>query len=67
LLGSSSLWFNEFYLGSDLKDLPDERFQNVKKVYLSVGENKSWEMLKGFATPIHIRESMSQRRGQLNS
>jgi predicted alpha/beta superfamily hydrolase len=49
LLGSSSLWFNEFYLGSDIENVPEARFQNVRRVYLSVGEKESWDMLKGFA------------------
>ena len=49
LLGSSSLWFNEFYLGSNLENMPADRFQHIRKVYVSVGGNESWEMLKGFA------------------
>lgn len=49
LLGSSSLWFNEFYLAAELKNLPADRFHHIRKVYLSVGEDESWEMFKGFA------------------
>jgi predicted alpha/beta superfamily hydrolase len=49
ILGSSSLWFNEYYLAAGLKNLPADRLKNVRKVYVSVGADESWEMLKGFA------------------
>ena len=49
LLGSPSLWFNEFYLLTELDNIPAGRFDHVKKVYLSVGEDESWDMFKGFA------------------
>jgi len=58
LLGSSSLWFNEFYLDTDLKSLSAARLQSVRRVYLSVGENESWEMLKGFAM---LRDALKGR------
>jgi predicted alpha/beta superfamily hydrolase len=48
LLGSPSLWFNDYYLVSELQDMSPERLQMIEKVYLSVGEEESWEMLKGF-------------------
>lgn len=48
LLGSPSLWFNNFYLASELGEMTAERLQTIKKVYLSVGEEESWEMMKGF-------------------
>ncbi|MFH1312701.1 MAG: alpha/beta hydrolase-fold protein [Candidatus Eisenbacteria bacterium] len=48
LLGSPSLWFNDYYLASDLEEMSADRLETIKKVYLSVGEEESWEMLKGF-------------------
>ncbi len=49
LLGSPSLWFNEYYLISELEELSADSLRMVKKIYLSTGEEESWEMLKGFA------------------
>jgi predicted alpha/beta superfamily hydrolase len=48
LVGSPSAWFNEYRLASELKDVPRDRLQSIKKIYLSVGEEESWEMLKGY-------------------
>ena len=48
LLGSPSLWFNEFGLILEFEKAPAPYPQAVQKVYLSVGEEESWEMLKGF-------------------
>jgi predicted alpha/beta superfamily hydrolase len=48
LLGSPSLWFNDYYLVSELEKLSADSLQALKRVYLSTGEEESWEMLKGF-------------------
>ncbi len=48
LLGSPSLWFNNFYLDSVFTWAPVERLKGIGSVHLSVGEEESWEMLKGF-------------------
>lgn len=48
VLGSPSVWFNDFSLGAELAKLPAERLQGIRKAYVSVGEEESWEMLKGF-------------------
>ncbi len=48
LLGSPSLWFNDYSLASELMEIPADHLKGIKKVYLSVGEKESWEMLKGF-------------------
>jgi predicted alpha/beta superfamily hydrolase len=49
LLGSPSMWFNEYYLIPELESVPADRLRAIKKVYLSAGEEESWEMLKSFA------------------
>ena len=48
LLGSSSLWFNDYYLAAALEELTAERLAVIGRVYLSVGEEESWEMLKSY-------------------
>jgi len=48
LLGSPSLWFNKYYLTSELENLPVDQFSMIKKIYVSVGDEESWEMLKSF-------------------
>jgi hypothetical protein len=48
LIGSPSLWFNEFVLTLELEKVAPGRFDSIARVYLSVGEEESWEMLKGF-------------------
>jgi len=48
LLGSSSLWFNQFQLATEFGSAPADTLRSIKKVYLSVGEGESWEMLKGY-------------------
>lgn len=48
LLGSPSLWFNDYYLSSELEALSPDQLQTIKRVYVSVGEEESWEMLKSF-------------------
>jgi predicted alpha/beta superfamily hydrolase len=48
LLGSPSLWFNDYYLASELEEMSAEHLQAVKRVYVSVGEEESWEMLKSY-------------------
>ncbi len=48
ILGSPSLWFNDYYLSSMLEEGPADRLAAIEKVYVSVGEEESWEMLKSF-------------------
>jgi predicted alpha/beta superfamily hydrolase len=48
LIGSPSLWHNEYRLAAEFEKTPEERLRSIKKIYLSVGEEESWEMLKGF-------------------
>jgi predicted alpha/beta superfamily hydrolase len=48
LLGSPSLWFNDYYLKGKLDELAADSLATAKKVYVSVGEQESWEMLKSF-------------------
>lgn len=45
LLGSPSLWFNEYGLALELEKAAPGRFDSIARVYLSVGEEESWEML----------------------
>lgn len=58
LLGSTSLWFNEYYLGPALAGQSPDRLRPVKKVYLSVGEEESWEQLKGFGM---VRDALHEK------
>ena len=48
ILGSPSLWLNDYYLSTALKKLPAATLSMVQRVYVSVGEDESWEMLKSF-------------------
>ncbi len=48
LLGSPSLWFNDYYLAGKLDEIPANSLTMLKRVYVSVGEGESWEMLKSF-------------------
>jgi len=48
LLGSPSLWFNEYYLASELESVPLDQLSMIRKIYISVGDEESWEMLKSF-------------------
>lgn len=48
LIGSASVWFNDYGLAHELEKLPARRLETVRRVYLSVGEDESWEMLKGY-------------------
>lgn len=49
LLGSPSLWFNDYSVATETEKLPAGILRPVKKVYVSAGEEESWEMLKSFA------------------
>jgi len=48
LIGSPSMWFNDYGLAFELTELPAERLESIERIYLSVGDEESWEMLKGF-------------------
>ena len=56
LIGSPSVWFNDDGLALELEKEPAKRLETVKRVYVSVGEEESWEMLKGFGL---VREALS--------
>jgi predicted alpha/beta superfamily hydrolase len=48
LLGSPSMWWDEYRLAFEFKSIPAERLESVRRIYMSVGAEESWEMLKGF-------------------
>ena len=48
LLGSPSLWYNEYYLTAELENMPLDQFSMIRKIYVSVGDQESWEMLKSY-------------------
>lgn len=48
LLGSPSLWYNEYYLPAELKQTSPDKFAAIERIYLSVGDEESWEMLKSY-------------------
>jgi predicted alpha/beta superfamily hydrolase len=48
LLGSPSPWFNDYSLALEFEKTPAQRLESVTRIYLSVGEDESWEMLKGY-------------------
>lgn len=63
LIGSPSLWFNNYYLSSELEKLSSDQLSSIKKIYLSVGEEESWEMLKSYALlrSIFLKQSLSDK------
>ncbi len=58
LLGSPSLWYNDFGLAIGLEKLTAESLDTVRGVYVSVGDAESWEMLKGFGI---LRDALLKR------
>jgi predicted alpha/beta superfamily hydrolase len=58
LLGSPSLWYNEFGQISELEKVPAAGPASIGRVYLSVGEEESWEMLKGFGA---LRSALKEK------
>lgn len=58
LLGSASLWYNEYGLALELEKTAPDRFDSISRIYLSVGEEESWEMLKGFGM---LRDTLSAK------
>ena len=58
VLGSPSLWFNGYRLANAVRDSPGDRLRSVDRVYLSVGEQESWEMLKGFGL---LRDALREK------
>jgi len=48
LIGSPSLWFDDFTLLSRLKNLNEGHFKYSKKIFLSVGENEIGDQLASF-------------------
>ena len=58
VLGSPSLWFNGFELVSSFHDAPSKGLEGVRRVYVSVGEEESWEMLRGFGA---LRDTLREK------
>ncbi|HQF88223.1 MAG TPA: alpha/beta hydrolase-fold protein [Acidobacteriota bacterium] len=58
LIGSPSLWYNDFGLAVELDKLTAEKLRGVRGVYLSVGDAESWEMLKGYGL---LRDALMKR------
>ncbi len=58
MLGSPSLWFNGFELVSSFHDAPSKGLEAVRRIYLSVGEEESWEMLRGFGA---LRDALREK------
>ncbi|MBP7864880.1 MAG: alpha/beta hydrolase [Acidobacteria bacterium] len=58
LLGSPSLWFNGFELVTAFHDAPAKGLEPVRWIYLSVGEEESWEMLRGFGA---LRDALREK------
>lgn len=48
-LGSPSLNYNDFSLLDSLNNMDSKKLSGIKAVYITVGENESGSMLKGFA------------------
>jgi len=59
LLGSASLWFNEYYLEGELAKLAPDGLRALKGVYVSVGDEESWEMMRSYA----ILRTAARRKG----
>lgn len=59
LIGSPSLWYDDFILCKQLKEMPAEKLAGVKKVSVSVGEKENWEQLKGF---IQLRDYLQAKK-----
>lgn len=58
LLGSPSVWFNDYSLAFELEKTPVKHLKSIRGVYLSVGEEESWQMLKGFGI---LKDALSAR------
>ena len=58
LLGSPSLWYNDFGLANELDKLTAEKIGEVRGIYLSIGDAESWEMLKGYGL---LRDALMKR------
>lgn len=48
LIGSPSVWYNDYSLTVEFEKVTTANLESIKKIYLSVGEEESWEMLKGY-------------------
>ena len=57
LIGSPSVWFNDYGLAHELERVPVQRLEAVRRLYLSVGEDESWEMLKGYGL---VRDALAR-------
>ncbi|MGD8395516.1 MAG: alpha/beta hydrolase-fold protein [Candidatus Eiseniibacteriota bacterium] len=67
LLGSPSLWFNDFTLAGELAGMPAARLESVDRIYLSVGEKESWEMLRGFGMLRNALEARGMEPSRLRA
>jgi predicted alpha/beta superfamily hydrolase len=58
LIGSPSIWYNEYTLALEFEKAPAKDLESVKRIYLSVGDQESWEMLKGFGI---LRDALKEK------
>ena len=58
LLGSPSMWWNEYGLAFEFAKAPAARIDSIKRIYLSVGADESWEMLKGYGI---LRDALHEK------
>ena len=59
LLGSASLWFDDYSMEGELAKVPPDGFRALKGIYVSVGDEESWEMLRSYG----ILRTALKRRG----
>jgi hypothetical protein len=52
------MWYNEYSLAFDFEKTPAKQLESVKRIYLSVGDEESWEMLKGFGI---LRDALKEK------
>ena len=57
LIGSPSVWFNDYVLGRELESATARSRSGIRRLYLSVGEEESWEMLKGYGL---VRDALAR-------
>jgi hypothetical protein len=52
------MWYNEYALAFEFEKVPGKGLESVKRIYLSVGDEESWEMLKGFGI---LRDALKEK------
>jgi len=58
LIGSPSMWYSEYTLAFEFEKAPAKGLESVKRIYLSVGDEESWEMFKGFGI---LRDALKEK------